>query len=73
MFEARQVPGRWWYREFSPSAYEIYDDQMEDQAGDDEISKGSLWADVDEVCFVLGVGLYPKADWKGGEWMLGVL
>ena len=35
---------------------------MEDQAGDDEISKGSLWADVDEVCFVLGVGLYPKAD-----------
>lgn len=45
------------------SANEVHDDKVQDRAGKEEVSKGSLRRDALEVRLVLGVDLYSQANW----------
>lgn len=47
----------------SRSANKVHDDKVQDGAGKEEISKGSLWRDALEIRLVLGVDLYSQAHW----------
>ncbi len=43
---------------------EVHDDEMEEEVGKDEVTKGSLWADSTEEELVLRINLDPKTDWN---------
>lgn len=44
------------------SANKVHDNKVQDGAGKEKISKGSLWGDALEVRFVLWVDLYSQAN-----------